>query len=145
MTTFPRLLAWLRYDTRTPSPTWSTSSTSSGRKRAAACAARRRVSCSMAIERAVLSVSDKHGIVDLAKALRQRGVEILSTGGTAKHLADAGIEVTPVSKWSGAPEILGGRVKTLMPKVFGAILFDRDNPAHRAEAPPPIDLVVVNL
>src|SRR5437764_11237587 len=99
----------------------------------------------MAIERAILSVSDKHGIVELAKALRQRGVEILSTGGTAKHLADAGIEVTPVSKWSGAPEILGGRVKTLTPKVFGAILFDRDNPAHRAEAPPPIDLVVVNL
>src|SRR5438876_6030866 len=99
----------------------------------------------MAIERAILSVSDKRGIVELAKALRERGVEILSTGGTAKHLTDAGVEVTPISKWSGAPEILGGRVKTLTPKVFGGILFDRDDASHRAEAPPPIDLVVVNL
>src|SRR5881397_2516986 len=99
----------------------------------------------MAIERAILSVSDKRGIVELARALQQRGVEILSTGGTARHLSDAGIEVTPIAKWSGAPEILGGRVKTLTPKVFGAILFDRHNAAHRAEAPPPIDLVVVNL
>ena len=99
----------------------------------------------MAIERAILSVSDKQGIIELARALRARGVEILSTGGTAKHLTDAGIEVTPIARWSGAPEILGGRVKTLTPKVFGGILFDRDNPSHRAEAPPPIDLVVVNL
>lgn len=99
----------------------------------------------MAIERAILSVSDKRGIVELAKALRERGVEILSTGGTAKHLADAGIEVTPISQWSGAPEILGGRVKTLTPKVFGGILFDRDNPSHVAEGLLPIDLVVVNL
>jgi phosphoribosylaminoimidazolecarboxamide formyltransferase/IMP cyclohydrolase len=98
-----------------------------------------------AIKRAILSVSDKRGIVELARALRERGVEILSTGGTAKHLADAGIEVTPISKWSGAPEILGGRVKTLTPKVFGSILFDRGNPAHVAEAPSEIDLVVVNL
>jgi phosphoribosylaminoimidazolecarboxamide formyltransferase/IMP cyclohydrolase len=99
----------------------------------------------MAIERAILSVSDKRGIVELAKALRERGVEILSTGGTAKHLADAGVDVTPISKWSGAPEILGGRVKTLTPKVFGGILFDRDNPSHVAEGLAPIDLVVVNL
>src|SRR5262245_55517359 len=99
----------------------------------------------MPIERAILSVSDKSGIIELAKALQQRGVEILSTGGTAKHLTDAGIAVTPIAKWSGAPEILGGRVKTLTPKVFGSILFDRDNPAHRAEAPSSIDLVVVNL
>jgi phosphoribosylaminoimidazolecarboxamide formyltransferase/IMP cyclohydrolase len=99
----------------------------------------------MAIERAILSVSDKRGIVELAKALRERGVEILSTGGTAKHLTDAGVDVTPIAKWSGAPEILGGRVKTLTPKVFGGILFDRDNDSHRAEAPPAIDLVVVNL
>jgi phosphoribosylaminoimidazolecarboxamide formyltransferase/IMP cyclohydrolase len=99
----------------------------------------------MAIERAILSVSDKRGIVELARALRERGVEILSTGGTAKHLTDAGIEVTPIAKWSGAPEILGGRVKTLTPKVFGGILFDRANPAHVAEAPPATDLVVVNL
>src|SRR5258706_10326231 len=98
-----------------------------------------------AIERAILSVSDKHGIVELAKALRERGAEILSTGGTAKHLTEAGVEVTPISKYSGAPEILGGRVKTLTPKVFGGILFDRDNASHVAEAPPAIDLVVVNL
>src|SRR5262245_16556023 len=99
----------------------------------------------MPIERAILSVSDKTGIVELAKALRERGVEILSTGGTAKHLTDAGIDVTPIAKYSGAPEILGGRVKTLTPKIFGGILFKRDDPSHVAEAPPAIDLVVVNL
>jgi phosphoribosylaminoimidazolecarboxamide formyltransferase/IMP cyclohydrolase len=99
----------------------------------------------MAIERAILSVSDKTGIVELARALKQRGVEILSTGGTAKHLTDSGIDVTPIAKWSGAPEILGGRVKTLTPKVFGSILYKRDDPWHVAEAPSSIDLVVVNL
>ena len=62
---------------------------------------------SMRIERAILSVSDKSGIIELAKALKAQGAEILSTGGTAKHLADAGIEVTPIASWSGAPEILG--------------------------------------
>jgi len=101
------------------------------------------------IERAILSVSDKTGIVDLARALTAHGVEILSTGGTAKHLSDAGIPVAPIAQWSGAPEILGGRVKTLTPKVFGAILHDRDNRDHLADverlAIPPIDLVVVNL
>src|SRR3954453_19235934 len=85
------------------------------------------------IERAILSVSDKTGIVDLALALTAKGVEILSTGGTAKHLTDAGIAVTPIARWSGAPEILGGRVKTLTPKVFGAILHDRDNAEHLAD------------
>src|ERR1051325_1231044 len=99
----------------------------------------------MAIERAILSVSDKTGIVELARALRARGVEILSTGGTARHLTDAGVEVTPIATWSGAPEILGGRVKTLTPRIFGSILFDRSNPAHAAEAPSNIGLVVVNL
>ena len=103
----------------------------------------------MRIERAILSVSDKTGIIDLAKALRSKNVEILSTGGTAKHLANAGIEVTPVATWSGAPEILGGRVKTLTPRVFGAILHDRNNRDHLADIArlgiPPIDLVVVNL
>ena len=103
----------------------------------------------MRIERAILSVSDKTGIVDLARALRAKDVEILSTGGTAKHLADNGIDVTPISHWSGAPEILGGRVKTLTPRVFGAILFNRDDDSHRADVErldiPPIDLVVVNL
>jgi phosphoribosylaminoimidazolecarboxamide formyltransferase/IMP cyclohydrolase len=103
----------------------------------------------MQIERAILSVSDKTGIIDLARALAARGVEILSTGGTARHLSDAGIAVTPIASWSGAPEILGGRVKTLTPKVFGAILHDRDNRDHVADverlAIPRVDLVVVNL
>lgn len=103
----------------------------------------------MHIDRAILSVSDKTGIVDLARALSAKGVEILSTGGTAKHLTDAGIPVTPIATWSGAPEILGGRVKTLTPKVFGAILHDRGNVDHIADVErmeiPRVDLVVVNL
>jgi len=103
----------------------------------------------MHLERAILSVSDKSGIVDLARALRARGVEILSTGGTAKHLRDGGVEVTSIASWSGAPEILGGRVKTLTPRVFGAILFDRGNAEHRADIDrlkiPSIDVVAVNL
>ncbi|HWW61166.1 MAG TPA: bifunctional phosphoribosylaminoimidazolecarboxamide formyltransferase/IMP cyclohydrolase, partial [Thermoanaerobaculia bacterium] len=103
----------------------------------------------MQIERAILSVSDKTGIIGLARALTARNVEILSTGGTAKHLADAGIAVTSIAQWSGAPEILGGRVKTLTPKVFGAILHDRANAHHVADVVrlniPRIDLVVVNL
>jgi phosphoribosylaminoimidazolecarboxamide formyltransferase/IMP cyclohydrolase len=103
----------------------------------------------MRIERAILSVSDKTGIVELAQALRAHQIEILSTGGTAKHLAANGIEVTSIASWSGAPEILGGRVKTLTPRVFGAILHDRDIESHRADVErlgiPPIDLVVVNL
>jgi phosphoribosylaminoimidazolecarboxamide formyltransferase/IMP cyclohydrolase len=103
----------------------------------------------MQIERAILSVSDKTGIIELARALESKGVEILSTGGTAKHLTDAGIKVTPISQWSGAPEILGGRVKTLTPKVFGAILHDRANADHVADVErlsiPRVDLVVVNL
>jgi phosphoribosylaminoimidazolecarboxamide formyltransferase/IMP cyclohydrolase len=101
------------------------------------------------IRRALISVFDKSGVVELAQALAARGVEILSTGGTAAHLTAAGLAVTPVARWSGAPEILGGRVKTLTPKVFGAILHDRDNPSHLADCEaqqiPPIDLVVVNL
>jgi phosphoribosylaminoimidazolecarboxamide formyltransferase/IMP cyclohydrolase len=103
----------------------------------------------MPIRRAILSVSDKSGIVDLARALAARGVEILSTGGTAKHLADAGVPVTPVAQYSGAPEAFGGRVKTLTPKVFGGILYDRSKADHVADAEKhgigPIDLVVVNL
>jgi phosphoribosylaminoimidazolecarboxamide formyltransferase/IMP cyclohydrolase len=101
------------------------------------------------IERAILSVSDKTGIIELARVLSAKGVEILSTGGTARHLTDAGIAVTPISQWSGAPEILGGRVKTLTPKVFGAILHDRANESHVADVTrlniPAVDLVVVNL
>jgi len=107
------------------------------------------IRAAMRIERAILSVSDKTGILDLARALTAKNVEILSTGGTAKHLQDAGVPVTPIASWSGAPEILGGRVKTLTPKVFGAILHDRDNESHRGDVErlsiPPIDLVVVNL
>jgi phosphoribosylaminoimidazolecarboxamide formyltransferase/IMP cyclohydrolase len=103
----------------------------------------------MHIERAILSVSDKTGLLDLARALAAKGVEILSTGGTAKHLTDNGVPVTPIAQWSGAPEILGGRVKTLTPKVFGAILHDRDNRDHVADVErlsiPRVDLVVVNL
>jgi phosphoribosylaminoimidazolecarboxamide formyltransferase/IMP cyclohydrolase len=103
----------------------------------------------MHIERAILSVSDKTGIVELARALSARGVEILSTGGTASHLESSGVRVMPISRWSGAPEILGGRVKTLTPKVFGAILFDRNQESHREDVQrlsiPKIDLVVVNL
>ena len=103
----------------------------------------------VAFKRAILSVSDKQGIVELGRALAAANVEILSTGGTAKHLADSGVPVTPISQWSGAPEILGGRVKTLTPKVFGAILHDRSNRDHLADcerlAIPGIDLVVVNL
>ncbi len=103
----------------------------------------------MRIERAILSVSDKTGIADLARTLAKHHVEILSTGGTAKHLIEAGVRVIPISEWSGAPEILGGRVKTLTPKVFGAILHDRTNPQHVSDCMhlsiPRVDLVVVNL
>jgi phosphoribosylaminoimidazolecarboxamide formyltransferase/IMP cyclohydrolase len=103
----------------------------------------------MRIERAIVSVSDKTGVIELAKALTAHHVEILSTGGTAKHLQDAGIPVTAIAEWSGAPEILGGRVKTLTPKVFGSILMDRANPDHVADCTrlniPRVDVVVVNL
>jgi phosphoribosylaminoimidazolecarboxamide formyltransferase / IMP cyclohydrolase len=103
----------------------------------------------MRIERAIISVSDKTGVVELAKALIAQRVEILSTGGTAKHLQSAGIAVTAISEWSGAPEILGGRVKTLTPKVFGSILMDRTNSDHVADCArlgiPRVDVVVVNL
>ncbi|HUP49253.1 MAG TPA: bifunctional phosphoribosylaminoimidazolecarboxamide formyltransferase/IMP cyclohydrolase [Thermoanaerobaculia bacterium] len=103
----------------------------------------------MRIERAILSVYDKTGIVELARALAAQRVEILSTGGTAKHLQGAGVPVTAIAEWSGAPEILGGRVKTLTPKVFGSILLDRTNPEHVADCTrlgiPRVDVVVVNL
>lgn len=103
----------------------------------------------MRIERAIISVSDKTGVTELAKALVEHRVEILSTGGTAKHLQAAGVPVTAIAEWSGAPEILGGRVKTLTPKVFGSILMDRANPDHVADCTrlgiPRVDVVVVNL
>ena len=99
--------------------------------------------------RALLSVSDKTGIVDFARGLAGRGVALLSTGGTARLLAGAGIDVTEVDRHTGFPEMLDGRVKTLHPTIHAGILARRDVPAHRAalaaHAIPPIDLVVVNL
>src|SRR5438309_4046033 len=99
--------------------------------------------------RALVSVSDKRGVVDLARGLAALGFEILSTGGTAKLLADAGVPVRQVSDYTGFPEMLDGRVKTLHPKIHGGLLGRRDLPAHvaemRAHAIEPIDLVAVNL
>jgi phosphoribosylaminoimidazolecarboxamide formyltransferase/IMP cyclohydrolase len=101
------------------------------------------------IKRALISVSDKQGIVEFARSLQQFGVEILSTGGTAALFAKSGIDVTEVADYTGFPEMLDGRVKTLHPKVHGGILGRRDLPAHVAAMQqagiPPIDLVVVNL
>ena len=101
------------------------------------------------ITQALLSVSDKSGIVALAQGLRALGVQLLSTGGTARILADAGIAVTEIGAYTGFPEILDGRVKTLHPKVHAGILARRDLALHEAalaeHAIPKIDLVVVNL
>ena len=101
------------------------------------------------IKRALISVSDKQGIVDFARVLRKLKVEILSTGGTAKLLADSGIPVIEVGDYTGFPEMLDGRLKTLHPKIHGGILGRRDVEAHvkaMQEADiPPIDMVVVNL
>jgi phosphoribosylaminoimidazolecarboxamide formyltransferase / IMP cyclohydrolase len=101
------------------------------------------------IKRALISVSDKSGIVPFASFLAASGVEILSTGGTAKLLAESGIAVTEVGDYTGFPEMMDGRVKTLHPKVHGGILARRDLPAHTAAMRehniPAIDMVVVNL
>jgi phosphoribosylaminoimidazolecarboxamide formyltransferase/IMP cyclohydrolase len=103
----------------------------------------------MKIRRALLSVSDKTGLVDLARALARHGVELVSTGGTARALREAGLAVKEVSELTGQPEILGGRVKTLHPKVAGGILARRGLDSDRADLErhgiAPIDLVVVNL
>lgn len=103
----------------------------------------------MKIKRALLSVSDKTGIVELAEFLQANGVEIVSTGGTMKVLQEAGVRVTYVSDVTGFPEIMDGRVKTLNPKIHGAILAVRGNPQHMTALAEhgivPIDLVVVNL
>merc|ERR1712034_25489 len=104
---------------------------------------------SVQIRRALLSVSDKTGLIDLGKALAARGVELLSTGGTAKALRDAGLAVKDVSEHTGFPEMMDGRVKTLHPMIHGGLLAVRDDPAH-AQAMEEhdigaIDLVVVNL
>jgi phosphoribosylaminoimidazolecarboxamide formyltransferase/IMP cyclohydrolase len=100
------------------------------------------------IRRAILSVSDKRGLVELARGLNALGVQILSTGGTARELMTAGIPVVQVSDYTGAPEILDGRVKTLHPRIHGGLL-GRPTPEHEAEMArekiEPIDLVVVNL
>src|ERR1039457_5239286 len=101
------------------------------------------------IQRAILSVTDKSGLVDFARKLAGLGVELVSTGGTAKLLRDSGIAVKDISELTGFPEMLDGRVKTLHPKVHGGILHRRDNSGHRAAVAehgiPAIDMVVVNL
>jgi phosphoribosylaminoimidazolecarboxamide formyltransferase/IMP cyclohydrolase len=103
----------------------------------------------MAVQRALISVFDKTGIVEFAKRLAALKIEILSTGGTAKLLRENGIAVRDVSDFTGWPEMLGGRVKTLHPKVHGGLLFRRKNPEDQKQAAEqgiaPIDLVVVNL
>lgn len=101
------------------------------------------------IQRALLSVSDKTGLVPLAQTLAGAGVELISTGGTAKSLREAGLQVTDLSAYTGFPEMLDGRVKTLHPKVHGGLLYIRGNEHHenavRSHGIQPIDLVVVNL
>lgn len=101
------------------------------------------------IKRALISVSDKSGVVELAEALKEFGAEILSTGGTARHLENSGVEIRSVDQFTGHPEMLDGRVKTLHPKVHGALLARRDLPGHMREVSEMglelIDMVVVNL
>src|SRR3954471_24533805 len=103
----------------------------------------------MPVARALLSVSDKTGIVELARGLSSLGIEILSTGGTAALLAKEGIKVTQVQDFTGAPEMMGGRVKTLHPKIHGGLLGRRGNSSDQAEMKQhgiqAIDLVAVNL
>jgi phosphoribosylaminoimidazolecarboxamide formyltransferase/IMP cyclohydrolase len=101
------------------------------------------------IERAIISVTDKSGIVEFAKSLSDLGVQILSTGGTARALREGGLSVTDISDYTGFPEMMDGRVKTLHPKVHGGLLGLRDNPEHvemmKAHGIKTIDMVVVNL
>jgi phosphoribosylaminoimidazolecarboxamide formyltransferase/IMP cyclohydrolase len=101
------------------------------------------------IERAIISVTDKSGVVEFAKSLSNFGVRILSTGGTARVLREGGLTVTDISDYTGFPEMLDGRVKTLHPKVHGGLLGMRDNPEHvkmmKAHGIENIDLIVVNL
>lgn len=101
------------------------------------------------VTRALLSVSDKTGLIDFARALADHGVELVSTGGTAKAIAAAGLKVKDVSELTGFPEMMDGRVKTLHPKVHGGLLAIRDNKEHAAAMAShgiaPIDLLVVNL
>lgn len=102
------------------------------------------------VSRALISVTDKTGVVEFARALKEEfGVEIISTGGTAKALVDGGVPVTPIEEYTGFPEMMDGRVKTLHPKVHGGLLARRDSEQHMAEAVEHgigmIDMVVVNL
>ena len=101
------------------------------------------------IRKAIVSVSDKTGVVEFARGLSERGVQILSTGGTARSLQEAGVPVTEVSAYTGFPEMLDGRVKTLHPKIHGGILGLRDREDHAAKMREhgiePIDIVAVNL
>ncbi|MCK9175306.1 MAG: IMP cyclohydrolase [Desulforhopalus sp.] len=101
------------------------------------------------IERAIISLTDKSGIEDFAKKLVSFGIEILSTGGTAKKLRGAGLTVMDVAEFTGFPELLDGRVKTLHPRVHGGILNQRANPEHQRECAEHglknIDMIVVNL
>src|SRR2546421_11689646 len=101
------------------------------------------------IRRALLTVSDKRGLVDFARGLAELGIEIVSTGGTARELTDAGLRVRQITDLTGFPEIMDGRVKTLHPKVYGGLLALRDNPGHMRAAEDQavefIDLVCVNL
>src|SRR6187401_3720310 len=101
------------------------------------------------VTRALLSVSDKTGLIEFARALAGHGVELVSTGGTAKAIAAAGLKVKDVSDLTGFPEMMDGRVKTLHPKVHGGLLAIRDNKEHTAAMAAhgirPIDLLVVNL
>ncbi|TNF55966.1 bifunctional phosphoribosylaminoimidazolecarboxamide formyltransferase/IMP cyclohydrolase [bacterium] len=101
------------------------------------------------VKRALISVSDKNGIVELAQGLHKLGIEILSTGGTAKALREAGLTIMDVSDYTGFPELLGGRLKTLHPKIHGGLLWRRDNPKDQEEIAnhniDSIDMVIVNL
>jgi len=101
------------------------------------------------IERAIISVTDKSGVADFAESLTSFGVQILSTGGTARVLREAGLTVKDISEYTDFPEMLDGRVKTLHPKVHGGLLGMRDNPEHvdmmKVHGIANIDLVVVNL
>ena len=101
------------------------------------------------VRRALFSVSDKRGLVELARTLADRGVHLLGSGGTRTALAEAGLEVTEVSAYTGQPEILGGRVKTLHPLIHGALLALPGDPEHVRQTKElgiePIDMVVVNL
>ncbi len=101
------------------------------------------------VKRALLSVTDKSGLVDFARALQQRGVELVSTGGTKRVLMESGLNIMSVSQVTGFPEILGGRVKTLHPRIHAGILADKDDPAHMETLQElgvqPFDLICVNL